>query len=264
VKTKGDQAGFGYHSIGALAGFDEAFSGWGLGGAADYRCIEGIAQDNLTRFTMQHVHASLYATVVPESLPALSCDGIGGAGYGWDTIRRHAGIDYQRTAVGRPQSAMFDLFFDVEYEFSQSKNLRIVPLVYVQYLYDRIGSYRESGADRHDLLVGGQTPQSLTSFLGARVNYSFIEDRYTLRLELDSGWQREYLSGNRSISFTAFHAENQTVLATAFGAARNSYLVGLDVLATIRETLQIEGSIDLTYNSLFYDLSFYLGLGGNF
>jgi hypothetical protein len=85
-----------------------------------------------------------------------------------------------------------------------------------------------------------------------------------VRVELDSGWQREYLDGQRSIPFTAFNVTDQPTLVTAYGAGRNSLLLGLDMLATIYQFFQVEGSMDFKYNNMFYDLSFYLGFGGDF
>ena len=112
-----------------------------------------------------------------------------------------------------------------------------------------------------DLKVHSQQYESLTSVLGSRFGYLYTASKYTLRSELDAGWQREYLNRDKSVSFTAFNVTNQATNSTAHGPGRNSLLLDLDLLATFKDKYQVEGNAGYQLNSEFYNVSFYLGFG---
>lgn len=270
VSKQGNQAGFGFYTAGALVGFDYAFSSksnrgcdFGIGAIADYtRATDG----NL--FITQAAHGSIYGTLVPVALPDLAFDTIVGFAYDWTTLHRSAGIN--QTAIGKPRATVYDVFFDIEYMFSSRSyksmpnNFHIIPMASIQYVRAHNGSYTETGAGIYDLHVDSQTAQSLTSILGARINYVFTGSHFNLRTEVDGGWQREYMNHNQNVAFTAFNVTNVPATSIAYGAPRNSWLVGLDLLATIYDTYQIEGNASYIQNSNSYNAFFYLGFGGQF
>ena len=105
---------------------------------------------------------------------------------------------------------------------------------------------------------------SLSSMLGARMNYIVKTSEVLMKIEFDGAWQREYLNHNRAISYTPLNASGVPDSTTAIGMGRNSWLFGIDFLATIQEKVQLEASCDFKWNSLFVDSFFYLGVGGEF
>lgn len=277
VKTKGKQIGLGYSSAGALAGFDYAvrdsedrsyYAGFGF--LTDYRKKWGTAKDNFGDLSIQKVHTSFYTTFVPKPVPELAVEGIVGCAYAWDDLHRHTGINNRLTAIGNPDEKIFDALLGIEYTFSSRSrdkfpnNLEFVPIVNLQYIHDSISSYHEHGAGTYNLFMEKQNINSLSSFLGARLNYLFTLPGYSLRTELNGGWQREYLNQNRNVAFTALSITNDPTYATAFGAGCNGWLLGVDLLSTICDTVQIEMSCDLKWSDLCFDAFFYLGVGGEF
>jgi fibronectin-binding autotransporter adhesin len=270
VKAKGDQPGFDFHSIGALAGIDYAFQNvggidLGIGVLGDYKHVKG---QNL--FTTNAVHGSLYSTMSPVAAPALAFDGILGFAYDWNTFHTPTGVNNELTAIGKNRDLIYDILFDVEYTLSQRNiqampaNLQIVPLAAVQYVHANASAYSETNAGPYDLRVDSQVFKSLSTLLGTRIDYLYTTKNFSLRSELDAGWQREYADHDQSIGFTAFNVGNTQSTGTAYGAGRNSLVLGLDFLATINEKVKVEATCSYKLNDLFYDVFFYLGVGGDF
>ncbi|MBS0626155.1 MAG: autotransporter-associated beta strand repeat-containing protein [Verrucomicrobia bacterium] len=269
VNAQGNQAGFGYHSEGALGGFDYAFPDenerqyyLGLGVVGDYQ----RSSDNQL-FTSDVINGSLYGTVVPKMNPDIAIDGILGVGYNWTTTYRSAGIG--ATAIGKPRTLLYNVFFDFEYTFSDRsysmpKDFHVVPLASLQFVQANVSSYTETGAGIYDLHVSSQKINSLTSILGTRVNYTWRTGNFSLRTEVDGGWQHEFLNYDHTVYFTAFNFTTIPTPSTAFGAARNSWLVGLDLLGTAYNSFQFEANASYIQNENSYNAFFYFGIGGQF
>lgn len=277
VKSKGDQIGLGYYSVGGLMGFDSILSDeetrpyfLGLGVAADYRKKIGVAKSHFGTVSVDKVHATVYSTLVPKNIPELAFNGLGGFAYTWENLHRKTGMNKEETAIGKPNTALFDLLVDIEYTFSKTRyaampdNIRVIPMANIQYVYAHISKYTEHGAGIYDLQVPSQTPQSLSTTLGARFDFFKTASNHTICLEIDAAWQREYLNNTREVSYTAFNITQTPTFGTAIGIGRNSCLLGLDLLSTIYDRLQVEASCDITWNSIFIDAFFYLGIGGDF
>ena len=276
VKTKGDQIGMGHYSVGGLFGFDyvlpmeERRFEAGLGSILEYRRISVDARDDWGSSTIDRMHGSLYATAVPKSIPNLALEGIVGFAYNWDHHNRFTGIDKQLTAQGSTNEEIFDCLFGLEYQFTNGsyaampKNFSIIPLLTLQYVFDQISAYTETGAGIYNLRIDSQTPQSFSSVLGTRIDYLFLRPSFTLRTEIDAGWQLEYLNRSTAVGFTAFNVTSVSTTATTVAPGRNSLLLGIDLLATFCKGWQLEASGNYQLNSLFYDTFFYLGVGKEF
>ncbi|MBF8263575.1 MAG: pmpB-B [Parachlamydiales bacterium] len=277
VNTKGSQIGMGYSSFGALTGCDYVFSEeasnliWaGLGAILEYRKSFVHSRDDWGSSTSDRLHGSLYSTVVPKSLTDLAIEAILGFAYNWDQMKRHTGINKQSTATGRADEKIFDCLLGVEYQFSRRsyvrmpKNLSLTPLITLQYINDRIGGYTEHGAGIYSLRYDSHTIQSLTSVLGTRIAYLFEASNFSLRAEIDAGWQREYLNRSTTIGYTAFNVSSAPLTSATIAPGRNSLLLGIDWLASNSQGWQLEGSGYFQFNSLFYDTFFYLGFGKEF
>jgi len=274
TKTQGVQTGFGYSSVGGLFGFDYACRAFdtkfGVGSVVDYRRVWGTAEDDLGRIVSDLIHGSVYGTVIPKRLPNFAIDGILGFGYHWNSLYRNTGLALQDVAVGHPKGFIFDFLLAGEYTFSHAsfsampKNLSVIPLVNVQYIRQHETAYQEEGAGNFDLAVGKQTAQSVTSFLGTRIVYLEPFAHCPLRTEIDLGWQHEYLDEDHALSVTPFNTSSSPTTVTVVGGGRNSLIASIDFLATIYKKVQIEGDVEYKLNNLFYDTSFYLGIGGEF
>lgn len=274
TKTQGVQTGFGYSTVGGLFGFDYACrefdTKFGVGSVVDYRRVWGTAQDDLGRIVSDLIHGSVYGTVIPKRLSNFAIDGIMGFGYHWNSLYRNTGLSLQDVAVGHPKGFIFDCLVAGEYTFSHHsfsaipKNLSIIPLVNVQYIRQHETAYQEEGAGNFDLAVGKQTAQSATTFLGTRIVYLEPFAHCPLRTEIDLGWQHEYLDEDHTLSVTPFNTSSLPTTVTVVGGGRNSLIASIDFLATIYEKVQVEGAVEYKLNNLFYDTSFYLGIGGEF
>jgi len=259
VETKGDQVGIGYATVGALAGFDTILSpsrNVGVGSVLQYRKQWGHAHDGGSTLDNDLIHGSIYGTAILRELPALSFDGIVGSAYSWDALTRKAGVNRSLEAKAHTNETIFDFLFDIEYQISKEnisrfpRSLSLVPFASVQYIHDRIGGYTEEGAGNFSLQAETQNLESLTTVLGLWLAYLLMKPTYTLRTE--------------AVAFTPFNVTTIPTVVFTEEAGKNSLLLGLDLLATFWDGWQAEANGNYQLNSLFYDVSFYLGIGKEF
>ncbi len=92
----------------------------------------------------------------------------------------------------------------------------------------------------------------------------FLTSYCDLCLEVDLGWQREYLQDNLAVNFTPYNLTNIPTTSYTVGSGRNSLVAGLDLLITFDKGRQVEANANYLLNSLFYDVFFYLGVGREF
>ncbi len=274
VNTKKSQIGFGYHSVGALIGFDTILPleesrpyYVGVGWAFDYQNKMGIMEDDWGNLRIEKIHTSLYATVLPKSMRQLAINGVVGFGFAWDTLHRQIDLGAPNFAIGKTKELLFDGLIDIEYHFGKEtlpslpQGLHFTSLFNLQYVRDQVSSYTEYGAGDFDLQIGALKPQWLNTTLGGRVSY---RTKKYFRFELNGGWQREFLNRDQTIKVTAFHVTDQSARSTCYGMGKNSFLLGVDVLGSFCDQFQIEGSCDFKWNALFFNAFFYLGVGGQF
>jgi fibronectin-binding autotransporter adhesin len=267
VDTQGDQVGLSHTSAGGLIGFDgivasseEAWFNDGLGAVVEYRREWGDVLENAGSLTIDRVHGSIYNTLIPTGAPNLSVNTVLGFAYTWDRFSRNAGIGGVDIAKGSTNEAIFDALFGLEYAFSKN-NFSFIPLVYLQYVHDRIGSYTESGAGIYDLHVDSQTVQSLCTLLGGRLDYTARAKSFSTRFEIFSFWQREYFNNSRTVNFTPFNITATPIGINTVAAARNSGLIGIDIFTTTKGGWTIEANANAQWGKAFYDAFFYFGLG---
>ncbi len=277
VKTSGKQIGLGYSSAGALLGFDYVLTDAqdrcclaGFGAIMEYRTNFIEARDHFGSATTDAVHGSLYGTVIPTAVPHLAFEAILGFDYGWDHVKRNTGVHKNQQAVSNTNESIIDALLGVEYQFSGRaysslpKSFSITPLANIQYIVDYIDSYKEKGAGIYNLSTGSKKPDSLASLVGIRLEHLYKVRSFTLRTELDAGWQREYLQNNATVSFTPFNMTSHATKVHTAAAGRNNLILGLDMLMTSKGGWQLETNVNYQLNSLFYDLFFYLGVGREF
>jgi outer membrane autotransporter protein len=267
VDTQGDQAGLSHTSAGGLIGFDgivqgsdEACFNDGLGAVIEYRREWGDVLENAGSLTIDRVHGSIYNTLIPTGAPNLSVNTVLGFAYTWDHFIRNAGIGGVDQAKGNTNEAIFDALFGLEYAISRG-NFSFIPLVYLQYVHDRIGSYTETGAGIYDLHVDAQTVQSLATMLGGRMDYTARAKSFSTRFEIFGFWQREYFNDSRIVNFTPFNISATPIGITTVAAPRNSGLIGLDIFTTTKSGWTIEANANAQWGKAFYDAFFYFGLG---
>jgi hypothetical protein len=266
VLTKKDNAGFHYDSVGALAGFDYAFSKLGIGFLVDYEHIDGRGAHQWGKFDINEAHGSLYATYVRSAEKQLAFNMILGGGYEWYSIHRKVPA-VSKTAKGSPQGVEYDVLGGMEYTFEKRKyegmpeHLQIIPLLNVQYIYLHVNEYREHGAGDFNLKFHSQIARSLRSTLGTRLNYLWKWGSISFRPEINLAWQREYADKSRRIGLSGGGLAAHLTLPQS---GRNVALAGLDFLVTFFDRYGIEGSYDFEWNSLYLDHFFYLGCNFRF
>ena len=259
-----------YNSIGALAGFDYAFSQGGIGFSAAYANVSGTVVHGGS-LNLNSLHGSLYGLYAPHGLEQLGISAILGGGYEWNSIHRKAGPSPTVTAHGHPQGQEVDGLIGVEYIFSKSQysafpaNFELIPLANIQYICAWVPSYNETGAGQFDLHVNHQTAQSLRSLVGARLDYFYTTQDISFRPELDIGWQYEFMDHPRTLGFATTNlTTTKTVNTQVIGAHGSTLWLGVDLLLTVNQVFEFEASYDLQWNSFYLNNAFYLGLGGNF
>lgn len=277
VDSKGDQLGMGYASAGALAGFDRILDDVesrpfraGVGALVEYRNLWATINSNGGSNSTNRIHGSVYATAIPKSIPDLAIEAIAGFAFNWDSLVRNTGPERLFTAKGSTTEAIGDVLLGFEYTLSGNErfwlpcNFTIIPLLTWQYIVDRVGAFSESGAGIYDLHYDSYLAQSVTSVLGARFQYLFRGDRADLRMEIDAGWQHEYLNRAIAVTATAFTITSGSFTSTSVPPGRNSLILALDLLGLYNGGWTIEANATYQLNSLYYDVFFYLGFGREF
>lgn len=256
--SKQKMEGYDYSSVGALTGFDYAFSQVGFGLLASYEKIDADVKHHWGNFAIQQAHASLYATCVPKHLPELAFNGIAGSGLEWYEIHRNVDFPERKTTKGFPHGEEFDALFGMEYAFSHQQ-FTFIPLASIQYIILHIDMYKERGIGLFNLETKRQNARSLRSTLGARMNYIWREATFTFIPEIDIAWQREFFDKDRDVRVTPVSAPGIIFSTPIIGVGRNIALAGVDLLFTLYETYGIEASYDFEWNTLFHDHAFYVG-----
>lgn len=262
-RSKG-QPGFGFNSVGILAGIDHAFKTVGAGVVAEYAKTTGDVNHHAGNFSIDQAHASGYATWVPKSCQEFALDAIVGWSYQWYNIERKA----TRTAKGNTQGMESDALFGAEYIFSNDRfaaipeNLLVTPFANLQYIWVNIDGFREHDAGIYDLKLNEQNVNSLKSSIGTRLEYIVKTKNVTFKPEFDLAWQYEYLDNKRNLHFSTVNlAQVQNISAGVLGAGRNTLLLGADFLFTIYKVFELEMSYDLQWNQTYTNNTLYLGLG---
>ncbi|MBS0647679.1 MAG: autotransporter domain-containing protein [Verrucomicrobia bacterium] len=259
VFTKKDAGGFGYWSAGALTGFDYAFSEVGIGLLLSYDHIAGHGAHHWGNFDINELHANLYATYAPKSLPPLAVNAILGGGYDWYDIQRHTGLPAApETAKGTPRGTEFDTLLGLEYAIKYHR-LQVIPQASLQYVHLNVKQYREHGTDHFDLQFARQTAKSLRSTLGARVNYCWSWKKVAFTPELNLGWQREFFDKSRPVRFTPVDFDVSSASLIMPRSGRDVALAGIDFLVTLFDRYGLEASYDFEWNRLYHDHFFYVG-----
>ena len=271
IDSKKDQIGSTYTSAGGLIGADYLFReiekfpcDIGVGGTVQYRRLCGNGKNNSGDYQSHILHGSLYSSFIPQALQALSIETVVGYTHIWDYLNRTAGFDKNSKARSNTDQNLFDTLLGLEYTLTLPKQFSFTPYLYLQYIYNHVDGFKESGAKIYNLKVKSQSINSLNTQLGARTCYNLIRKSYTLTFELDVEWIREYLNNDRSVGFIPFLITNQPTNITAFAPSRNSILLATDLLLKFPNGWQAEAGCTFQYNSLFYDNFFYLGVGKRF
>lgn len=273
VFSSKNQPGSKYWVAGGTAGFDYAFSQAGIGLRLDYDHIKAHSK-NWGRYSVNEAHSTLYATYLPKCSPEWAFNGMVGGGYNWYKFQRSV-VMLSHSAVGTSQGGEVDALLEAEYIISnkQIKNLpqslKITPLANLQYIYLRVGKFKEHNVGTFALQMQGQTIESLRSTLGSRFNYIWVRAKeccpsFTFSVELDVAWQREYLNKDQSVKFSpvAFNEPLSTVVVP--GSGRNILLTGLDLLSTYNEKYGWEASYDFEWNHSYLNHNFYVGFNTYF
>jgi outer membrane autotransporter protein len=104
-----------------------------------------------------------------------------------------------RTARASQDSGEFSTLLGGGYDF-QVGNFTIGPAASLQYTYFGVAPFTESGAESLNLRVDQQNANSLQSYIGGRVAYTWnVTDTITLIPEGRMFWQHEFLQNPRTI-----------------------------------------------------------------
>jgi hypothetical protein len=263
VNTQGKQLGAHYWDLGALAGFDYAFSQVGIGLLVDFDRTHVDVEQNWGHYHFEHLHSSFFATYAPHILPQLAFNSVIGGAYDWYDIHRNTKIN--GIAKGHTRGSELDALFATEYVFSSEqfsglpKKLELVPRAFLQYIYIDINKFTERSAGFANVHLHSQFGKSLRSGLDLWAKYTWDWTNFSLAFEANIGWQREYFDHGQSIHFTPISVKGLTTPIASYGAGRDTLTTGLDCFFQFLKKYSLELSYDFQYNRLFYDHAFYLG-----
>jgi outer membrane autotransporter protein len=263
VNTQGKQLGAHYWDVGALAGFDYAFSQVGVGLLVDFDRTHVDVEQNWGHYHFEHFHSSFFATYAPHILPQLAFNGVVGGAYDWYDIRRNTKTN--GVAKGHTRGSELDALFATEYVFSGEqfstlpKKLELTPRAFLQYIYVDIGKFTERDAGSANVHLHSQFGKSLRTGLDLWGQYNWDWKRFSFALEADIGWQREYFDQGQSIHFTPVGVKGPTTPISTHGAGRDTLTAGVDCFFQFFKKYGVELSYDFQFNHLFYDHAFYLG-----
>jgi fibronectin-binding autotransporter adhesin len=186
-------------SGGFLAGADYQWSGSFVTGA--FAGYQGLTSrfNNGANITMNGVRFGGYATYDPVDSGFYADAILWGGVSNYKTRRNVEFSTIDRTARASQDSGEFSTLLGGGYDF-QVGNFTIGPAASLQYTYFGVAPFTESGAESHNLRVDQQNANSLQSYIGGRVAYTWnVTDTITLIPEGRMFWQHEFLQNPRTI-----------------------------------------------------------------
>ena len=266
LKSRQDVPGNSFQTAGARVGVDYLSSDeyatnrtweYGIGFIVEYNHWWGRLYQSGGTFSSNVAYASIYSTFTPKAVEELSLNLIGGGGYGWYKFHRYPVGSSSFQTRGEPGGTQGDVLFDIEYAFRHERfagipqNLRFTPTAALQYTYNHIDGYNEVGGGIFDLSIDLQKVQTLSTLLGARMNYTFLADSHvSVRPEIFAEWEYQYLNSsvNTSCGSVVLGAGPAYTPFTMPQFARSSFVGGADVRIDIYDSAFIQINYDLWYN----------------
>ncbi|MGH2611809.1 MAG: autotransporter outer membrane beta-barrel domain-containing protein, partial [Rhabdochlamydiaceae bacterium] len=151
------QWAFGLNSVGIFSGYDHIFGRSGIGVCANYNYTHAkLHHYHTAHFNIHQIHATGYATWVPNSIEELAIDALVGGGFSWYNTYRNAGSSFTRVKANT-QGGEGDTLLGIEYIFSNSRfqaipdHLHLVPFANFQYIWAHVDDYHEQGAGIYGL-----------------------------------------------------------------------------------------------------------------
>jgi autotransporter-associated beta strand protein len=252
-----------YQSIGGRFGFDYIWNqgpgGWnyGLGLITEYTHLWGQVSQNTGHYQDNEVYASLYGTFSPAKVSALSLNYILGGGYNWYTFHRNPLGTSELSTKASPGGGACDALIDIEYQIRKEchssfpKNWQLSPILALQYTYNQINGYQETGSDIYNLYLKNQGVQTLSTLLGFRSGYTTNPSaNIQVRPEISLFWQYQYLNSNihtHSISPPNIGPQNMPLKISGFPA--NSLVAGADIRIDLFTNGMLQLNYDLWYNA---------------
>jgi hypothetical protein len=265
-----DSQGYEQWSAGVFTGFDYAFSEVGIGFLAEYERIDARVGKKWGKFTIDNLHADVYATYAPSQLPEIALNAILGGGYEWYTIDRRIATQDSLTMKGTPKGAELDALLGIEYAFRKSgflafpQGLQIIPEASIEYMYLHIDDYSEKGTKFFTQHIAKQNSKSLRSNLGFRAQYTWEMKNVTISPEAHFGWEREFLDKARKVQFTPAEFQDAGFSLKIPKSGRNIALAGLDLFVTLFDRHGIDVGYDFEYNSQYHTHFLYMSYNVRF
>jgi uncharacterized protein with beta-barrel porin domain len=197
-KDTPDQMGYSFTSAGVTVG-------------ADYRFTPTLAAGLMLGYTGSRANVDDFDSKVKMDGYTVGAYGTwysrgffvdGQFSYGWSDYRNtrrivFPGID--RTATSSPGGRQLTLHGGTGYELALNRWM-MVPTLSLQYARLDIDSYTESGAGALNLNVDSQDTESLQSYIGGRLYYTWDTGRSSVMPSIHASYGHEFLRGSQSIT----------------------------------------------------------------
>jgi outer membrane autotransporter protein len=231
-----------YSFGGAVAGADyrvdpSLLIGAGVGFQSGTQWAQGFTGRN----TSETVNGSLYASYTPGQL---YIDGLVSYGHASNHTTRTIVIPAlaPRTAQGQTQANQFLGQIETGYKVNVplSAPASITPFARLQGSTTAQDGFTETGADSLDLVIAGQTTNSLRTVLGA----DFAAELAKVTVGFRLGWAHEYADVGRPM--TASFAGVPGNAFTVYGAspARDAAVLGLSMMSKIADATNLYARYD--------------------
>jgi len=192
------EQGFDFLSGGATAGVDYRITdNLVLGVALSYTYGRADINFDLSDVISHSAGLSVYGSYYIENFYV-----DGHVGFEWneyETIRRIAFANVDRTATGKPSGQQYTANLGAGYDF-RVKATTLTPYVRAEYVHIDVESFTETGAVGFNLFIDEQDSDSFQSALGGRVAHSFSTRVGVIAPYLSAEWRHEFLNESRGVT----------------------------------------------------------------
>jgi T5SS/PEP-CTERM-associated repeat protein len=230
VSGENDSHGFNATSAGVTAGFDARITPIWMTGIAFGYDHESVAASGLgSTGTADNYNISLYSGLTLGRAYLRGAIGYSGSN---DSLARSLDIGGSaRAATGKPDGQQVFAATETGYDVPLTAALVATPFARLDAAHYWENAFAETGADDFDLLVAGQTNNSVQSTLGTKLQEEFnlLKLAEPLTATATVGWGHEFADIARSATAAFVGAPGLPFTVDAADADRNTAILGASI-----------------------------------
>lgn len=226
------EPGFDFHTAGITLGADYRLTdqfllGMAFGYLRTKSDFDASAGNSTTNGYSLSAYGSYYI------LDKLYVDGI--ATFGWNNYDTDRNIpNVNATADGSTDGTQFAISVSTGYNFNVGA-FTFGPTGRVNYVRVHVDGYQETGAEPFNLNIGSQTPESVTTALGAQATYAISTQWAVLTPLVRFEWDHEYKGGGRTVTASVVADPATNVAVQTNNPDRDYFNLGVGLSATFKQ-----------------------------